>query len=38
MDGKVNVPVHLDGLIRNATLYVDGELVLDKGTLVISPS
>jgi hypothetical protein len=23
-------------LIRNATLYVDGELVLDKGTLVIS--
>ena len=34
MGGTVNVPIHLDGLIRNATLYVDGELVLDKGTLV----
>jgi leucyl aminopeptidase (aminopeptidase T) len=37
MGGTVNVPIHLDGLIRNATLYVDGELLLDKGTLVISP-
>jgi leucyl aminopeptidase (aminopeptidase T) len=37
MGGTVNVPIHLDGLIRNAILYVDGELVLDKGTLVISP-
>ncbi|MBV8814262.1 MAG: aminopeptidase [Verrucomicrobia bacterium] len=36
MGGTVNVPIHLDGLIRNATLYVDGELLLDKGTLVIS--
>ena len=34
MGGTVNVPIHLDGLIRKATLYVDGELVLDKGTLV----
>ena len=37
MGGTVNVRIHLDGLVRNATLYVDGELVLDKGTLVISP-
>jgi leucyl aminopeptidase (aminopeptidase T) len=35
MGGTVNVPIHLDGLIRDATLYVDGELVLDKGRLVI---
>jgi leucyl aminopeptidase (aminopeptidase T) len=35
MGGTVNVPIHLDGLIRNATLYVDGELVLDQGTLVV---
>jgi leucyl aminopeptidase (aminopeptidase T) len=35
MGGTVNVPIHLDGLIRNATLYVDGELVLDKGKLSI---
>jgi leucyl aminopeptidase (aminopeptidase T) len=35
MGGTVNVPIHLDGLIRNATLYVDGELVLDKGKLLI---
>jgi leucyl aminopeptidase (aminopeptidase T) len=34
MGGTINVPIHLDGLIRNATLYVDGKLVLDKGTLV----
>jgi len=34
MGGTVNVPIHLDGLIRKATLYVDGELVLDKGRLV----
>jgi leucyl aminopeptidase (aminopeptidase T) len=34
MGGTINVPIHLDGLIRNATLYVDGELVLDKGRLV----
>jgi leucyl aminopeptidase (aminopeptidase T) len=34
MGGTVNVPIHLDGLIRNATLYVDGELMMDKGTLV----
>jgi leucyl aminopeptidase (aminopeptidase T) len=35
MGGTVNVPIHLDGVIRSATLYVDGELMLDKGTLVI---
>ena len=35
MGGNVNVPIHLDGLIGNATLYVDGELVLNKGTLVV---
>jgi leucyl aminopeptidase (aminopeptidase T) len=37
MGGTVNVPIHLDGLIRNATLYVDGELMLDNGRLVIGP-
>jgi leucyl aminopeptidase (aminopeptidase T) len=35
MGGTISVPIHLDGVIRNATLYVDGELLLDKGTLVI---
>ena len=35
MGGTVNVPIHLDGVIRNATLYVDGELLLDNGKLVI---
>jgi len=34
MGGTVSVPIHLDGVIRNATLYVDGELLLDKGKLV----
>jgi leucyl aminopeptidase (aminopeptidase T) len=37
MGGTVSVPIHLDGLIRNATLYVDGEPLLNKGTLIISP-
>jgi leucyl aminopeptidase (aminopeptidase T) len=37
MGGTVSVPIHLDGVIRNATLYVDGELLLDKGTLLVSP-
>jgi leucyl aminopeptidase (aminopeptidase T) len=35
MGGTVSVPIHLDGLIRNATLYVDDVLVLESGVLRI---
>lgn len=35
MGGKVSVPIHLDGLIRSATLYVDDRLVLENGILKI---
>ena len=32
--GKVNVPVHLDCIILNPTLTVDGNLIIEKGTLL----
>jgi leucyl aminopeptidase (aminopeptidase T) len=35
MGGKVSVPIHLDGLIRSATLYVDDRLLLENGILKI---
>jgi leucyl aminopeptidase (aminopeptidase T) len=35
MGGTVSVPIHLDGLIQNATLYVDDALVLENGVLRI---
>jgi leucyl aminopeptidase (aminopeptidase T) len=33
MGGTVSVPIHLDGLIQSATLYVDDVLVLESGVL-----
>jgi leucyl aminopeptidase (aminopeptidase T) len=35
MGGKVSVGIHLDGLIRSATLYVDDRLLLENGILKI---
>jgi aminopeptidase len=35
MGGTVSVPIHLDGLIQNATLYVDDVLILESGVLRI---
>ena len=35
MGGKVSVPIHLDGLIRSATLYVDDRILLENGILKI---
>ena len=35
MGGTVSVPIHLDGLIQNATLYVNDVLILENGVLRI---
>lgn len=35
MGGKVNVPIHLDGVVKNPTIYFDGKVILDKGKLLI---
>ena len=35
MGGTVDVPSHLDGVILKPTLYVDDELVIDRGTLLV---
>jgi leucyl aminopeptidase (aminopeptidase T) len=34
MGGTVDVPIHLDGVIRRPTLRVDGQVVVDDGKLV----
>jgi len=31
--GKVNVQLHLDGIIRNPTIFIDNKKIMDKGKL-----
>ncbi len=33
--GKIKSPVHLDGVIRDASLEIDGKLVIDRGKFLI---
>lgn len=35
MGGKVHVPVHLDGVIKQPNVYFDGKLIMEKGKLLI---
>lgn len=35
MGGNLDVPIHLDGIVTNPTLIVDGEKLIDKGKLLI---
>jgi leucyl aminopeptidase (aminopeptidase T) len=35
MGGRVSVPIHLDGLIQSASVYVDDRLLLENGILKI---
>ena len=35
MGGSVNVPMHVDGVIKKPTVYLDGKLLMDKGKLLI---
>ncbi len=35
MGGSFNVPIHLDGVIKKPTVYLDGKLLMNKGKLLI---
>ncbi len=34
MGGSVNVPLHVDGVIKKPTVWLDGKLLMDKGKLL----
>jgi len=35
MGGTFNVPIHLDGIIKKPTVYLDGKLLMKSGKLLI---
>jgi aminopeptidase len=35
MGGSVNVPLHVDGVIKKPTVYIDGKLLMENGKLLI---
>jgi leucyl aminopeptidase (aminopeptidase T) len=35
MGGKVNVPIHLDGLIKKPTVWLDDKIIMKDGKLII---
>ena len=35
MGGSVNVPIHVDGVIKKPTVYIDGKLLMKSGKLLI---
>jgi leucyl aminopeptidase (aminopeptidase T) len=35
MGGSVNVPVHLDGIVKKPTVYFDGKMIMKNGNLLI---
>ncbi len=35
MGGKVNVPIHVDGVIKKPTVYFDGKIIMKDGKLII---
>ncbi len=35
MGGSVNVPIHLDGVVKKPTVYLDGKLLMRNGELLI---
>lgn len=36
MGGSVNVPVHLDGIIKSPTVYFDGKVIMKDGKLLVN--
>ncbi|HOJ17441.1 MAG: aminopeptidase [Ignavibacteriales bacterium] len=34
MGGSVNVPIHLDGVVKKPTVYMDGKLLMKNGKLI----
>ncbi|MCH8169857.1 MAG: aminopeptidase [Bacteroidetes bacterium] len=35
MGGKINVPIHLDGVIKKPTVYLDDNILMDNGKLFV---
>lgn len=35
MGGKVNVPIHLDGMVKKPTVYFDGKKIMQTGKLLV---
>ena len=35
MGGSVNVPIHLDGVVKKPTVWMDGKLLMENGSLLI---
>ena len=35
MGGSVNVPIHLDGVVKKPTVWMDGKLLMENGNLLI---
>ena len=35
MGGKVNVPIHLDGVVKKPTVYFDGKVIMKDGKLLV---
>lgn len=35
MGGKVNIPIHLDGVIKKTTVYLDEKILMDQGKLLL---
>ena len=35
MGGNVNVPIHLDGIIKSPTVYFDGKIIMKDGNLLV---
>jgi leucyl aminopeptidase (aminopeptidase T) len=36
MGGNINVPIHLDGVIKKPTVYLDDKIIMKNGKLLIS--
>ncbi len=35
MGGKVDAPIHLDGVIKNPTVWLDDKMIMEKGKLLV---
>ncbi len=35
MGGKINVPIHLDGVIKEPTVFLDGKVIMKNGKLLV---
>ena len=35
MGGNVNVPIHIDAIVKNPTVSFDDEVIMDKGKLLV---